>query len=84
MNNPSPSGLELRGDISTFQDIVRLLHDRDEKFEDIDYIRSRGGEDWLINTLVTHPLNGIQENTILQRETKFGSNRKKREDPPCM
>jgi hypothetical protein len=76
-------GLVLKGEVATFQEIVQLWQDRDERFEDIDSLKRKGGEDWLINTLNTHPANGIRQASVAEREARFGSNRQKRQPPPC-
>lgn len=73
-----PMGLELRGTIGEFQSLVRAWQDRDETHQDIEFMFSRGGEDWLLNTLLTHGSHGISDKSIDQRIAKFGSNRRRR------
>ena len=78
-----PFGLTLKGSVETFQQIVKSWQERDTDFQDIDSLLSLGGEDWLLNSLMTHPMNGISPNSMEQRIRLFGSNKRTRMDPPC-
>lgn len=73
-----PMGLELKGSVEEFQSLVRAWQDRDESHQDIEFMFSKGGDDWLCNTLLTHGMHGINDKSIDQRIARFGSNRRKR------
>ena len=73
---------ELTGDVGTFQELVRLWQERDERFEDIEYLGRRGGEAWLLGSLCTHESQGVRPASLAERVARFGSNRQARKPAP--
>lgn len=82
MSYSEANGLVLKGDVATFQELVRLWQERDERFEDIQFLKRKGGEAWLLNTLNTHPTNGIRPASLEERAVRFGSNKQQRKPAP--
>lgn len=54
--------------------IVTKWQERTEKCEDIDFYMNQGGDNWLLNNLMTHPKDGIKSKTIEQRIGLYGDN----------
>lgn len=76
-------GLELKGKVETFQQIVRHFQERDADLLDIEFILSQGGEDWVITSLTTHPTYGISTASVQNRVNLFGSNKAKEHKLDC-
>jgi hypothetical protein len=63
--------------------IVKKWQSRTEKCEDLDYYLSLGGDNWLLNNLMTSNFKGIREKSIPKRMSKYGSNLVIEVPPPC-
>lgn len=83
MHGGQTFGLELRDDVESYRRLVRLWQERDSACMDIEWFLACGGEDWLVNGLMTSPTHGIQVDSIEERRARFGHNRRKRLRPPC-
>jgi magnesium-transporting ATPase (P-type) len=79
---PGRLGLELKGSVETFKEIVKEWTERDEECGDIEALLRCGGENWLLNTLVTDTDEGILPSSVEDRRHRFGSNKK--EKPPLV
>ena len=79
----APFGLALKGSVETFQQLVKNWQERDGEFQDINSLLSLGGEDWLLNSLVTHPTSGISPSSLDDRIRLFGSNVRQKMEAPC-
>lgn len=70
--------------ISELEGIVSMLMQRDTGTEELDHIKSKGGDTWLETGLVTNLTTGIASDEIHNRRLVFGSNMKKLDDPPSL
>ena len=71
------------GELAAFQEVVRLWQERDARFQDLDFLRCRGGEDWLLRALDSHATQGLSPASLEERRRRFGSNRSARQPAPC-
>ena len=74
----------IKGEIDVFRSLAKHRLERDDEYKDLDFLLQNGGEDWLFNNLMTGPTHGINDNSIVSRIEKFGSNKRKRMSPPCI
>lgn len=68
------------------QDLTKIVtkwQQRTEKCEDLDYYLGLGGDNWLLNNLMTSVPRGIKKKTIKERMLKYGSNKVAEVKPPC-
>lgn len=76
-------GLALKGDVESFKQLVKYWQERDDSFNDIEFLLNKGGEDWLFNGLMTSISKGIDPGTEDERRTKFSHNRRNKLPNPC-
>lgn len=69
---------------SNFQALMKKYLSQMRPFEDIDYFQQLGGEEWILKAADTSKSQGIDTNTMAERLSKFGANRREAPEIACM
>lgn len=75
--------VEIKGNPEEFKGLAKHWLERDQEFKDLEFLLEHGGEDWLFNNLMTGPTHGINPSSIVERASRFGSNKRKKMTSPC-
>ncbi len=70
--------------VNELTDLVNKYMQREHGSDDVDFMESKGGEQWLANGLLTDMKNGISPESINEREAYFGTNKKDKIEVPSL